>query len=162
MTEGRTQNASAEHELVLTRLMDVSKEKLYRCWTDPALLKQWFSPKPWTVSVAEVDVRAGGSSLIVMRSPEGQEFPNPGQYLEVVPNRKIVFTDAFTGGWVPKDGAPFFVGEVTFEDAGNGKTRYRATARHWTAEAKAQHEQMGFVPGWTMCARQLEELAKTL
>ena len=97
-----------------------------------------------------------------MKSPEGQEFPNPGQYLEVVPNRKLVFTDAFVGNWVPKDGPGFFVGEVSFEDAGNGKTKYTAKARHWTAEAKAQHEQMGFVPGWTQCAKQLEELAKTL
>ena len=74
----------------------------------------------------------------------------------------LVFTDAFTGNWVPKEGAPFMVAEITFEDAGPGKTKYTATARHWTAETKAQHEQMGFVPGWTQCARQLEELAKTL
>ena len=82
--------------------------------------------------------------------------------MEVIPNRKLVFTDAFTGNWVPKEGAPFFVGELTFEDAGPGKTKYTARALHWTAESKAQHEQMGFVPGWTQCAKQLEELAQTL
>ena len=97
-----------------------------------------------------------------MRSPEGQEIPNPGHYLEVVPNRKIVFTDAFVGNWVPREGAPFMVAEIHFEDAGPGKTKYTAIARHWTAESKAQHEQMGFVPGWTQCARQLEDVAKTL
>lgn len=152
----------AKHELVIELTLDAPKEKLYRCWTEADLLKKWFAPKPWTTPKAELDMRAGGASVITMRSPEGQEVPNPGVYLEVVPNRKLVFTDAFTAGWVPKDGAPFMVGEVTFEDAGPGKTKYIAKARHWTAEAKAQHEKMGFVPGWTMCARQLEELAKTL
>lgn len=151
-----------KHELVLELILDAPREKLYRCWTEPELMKKWFAPKPWTTPHVENELRAGGKSLVVMRSPEGQEFPNPGQFLELVPNRKIVFTDAFTGDWVPKDGAPFFVGEVTFEDAGPGKTRYRARALHWTDEAKTQHEQMGFIPGWTQCARQLEELAKTL
>ena len=90
-----------------------------------------------------------------MKSPEGQEMPNPGQYLEIIPNRKLVFTDAFVGNWVPKEGAPFMVAEINFEDAGPGKTKYTAKARHWTVEAKAQHEQMGFIPGWTICAKQL-------
>jgi len=153
---------SPKHELKIELILDAPKEKLYRGWTEPELMKQWFAPKPWTTPHAENDVRPGGASLVVMRSPEGQEFPNAGQYLEVIPNRKIVFTDAFTGNWVPKEGAPFFVGELTFEDAGPGKTKYTAIARHWTAEAKQQHEQMGFVPGWTQCARQLEEVAKAL
>jgi uncharacterized protein YndB with AHSA1/START domain len=151
-----------KHELVLELILDAPKEKLYRGWTEPELMKQWFAPKPWTTPKVEVDVRPGGKSSIVMRSPEGQDFPNPGQYLEVIPNRKIVFSDAFTGDWVPKDGAPFFVAEVSFEDAGVGKTKYTAKARHWTEEAKAQHEQMGFIPGWTMCAKQLEELCQKI
>ncbi len=150
------------HELVLELILDAPKEKLYRGWTEPELMKQWFAPRPWTTVRAETDVRPGGASLVVMRSPEGQEFPNPGQYLEVIPNRKLVFTDAFVGGWVPKEGAPFMVAEVNFEDAGVGKTRYTAKARHWSAEARTQHEQMGFMPGWTACAKQLEELAKAL
>ena len=153
---------AAAHELVIELILDAPKEKLFRCWTEAELLKQWFAPKPWTTPSAKMDVKPGGASLIIMRSPEGQEFPNAGQYLEVIPNAKLVFSDAFVGDWVPKEGAPFFVGVLTFEDAGPGKTKYTARARHWTAEAKAQHEQMGFVPGWTQCARQLEELAKTL
>jgi uncharacterized protein YndB with AHSA1/START domain len=150
------------HELVLELILDAPKEKLYRGWTEPELMKQWFAPKPWTTPKVVTDVRPGGATLVVMRSPEGQDMPNPGQWLEVIPNRKLVFTDAFTGDWRPKDGAPFFVAAIEFEDAGPGKTKYTARARHWTAEAKAQHEQMGFIPGWTICARQLEELAKTI
>src|ERR1700710_2417561 len=92
---------AAEHELVLPPLLDASPEKLYRCWTEPALLKQWFAPKPYTVPTAELDVRVGGASNIVMRSPDGVDMPTPGIYLEIVPNRKIVSTDAFGPGWVP-------------------------------------------------------------
>lgn len=149
------------NDLVLELTLDAPREKLYRCWTEPELMKQWFAPKPWTTPVVEVDVRPGGASNIVMRSPEGQDFPNPGVYLDVVPNERIIFTDAFSAGWKPA-GKPFFVGEITFTDLGAGKTKYRAVARHWTEESKQQHEAMGFHEGWKMCALQLEQLAKTI
>ncbi len=153
---------TAQNELVLELILDAKPENLYRCWTEAELLKQVFAPKPWTTPSAKMDVRPGGGSEITMRSPEGQEFPNKGQYLEVIPGKKLVFTDAFTGDWAPSENAPFFTAYITFEDAGSGKTKYTARARHWTEEAKAQHEQMGFIPGWTAVAKQMEELAKTL
>lgn len=153
---------SPKHELVLELILDCEPGDLYRCWTEAELIKQVFAPAPWTTPSAKVDVRPGGASEITMRSPEGQEFPNKGQYLEVVPGKKLVFTDAFTGDWVPSENAPFFTAVLTFEDAGNGKTKYTARARHWTEEAKQQHEQMGFIPGWTVVARQMEALAQTL
>lgn len=153
--------SSANHELVLSRVIDSPREKLYRCWTEPALLKQWFVPKPWTIAKAEVDVRPGGSSLIVMRSPEGQEMPNPGVFLEVVKNERLVLTDAYTSAWVPS-AKPFMTAIVTFEDLGGGKTRYTARALHWTAEDREAHEKMGFHEGWSTCADQLAALAKTL
>lgn len=151
----------SNNDLVLTRVMDVSREKLFRCWTEPELMKQWFAPRPWTTPQVEVDLRSGGSSLVVMRSPEGQDYPNPGVYLEVVKNEKIVFTDAYTKAWEPS-AKPFFTAIVTFEDLGGGKTRYTATARHWTAEDRATHEKMGFHEGWGQCADQLVDVAKTL
>lgn len=67
-----------QYELVITRDVPVPAAKLYQGWTDPALMKQWFVPKPWSIARIRIDVRAGGSSEIVMRSPEGQEFPNQG------------------------------------------------------------------------------------
>lgn len=151
-----------DHTLTLDLVLDAPADKLYRGWTEPELVKQWFAPKPWTTPHADMDVRPGGASLFVMRSPEGQDMPNPGQYLEVIPGRKLVFTDAFVGDWKPGAGVPFMVAEVTFEDLGDGRTRYRAVARHWSEEARVQHEKMGFREGWTICARQLEALAKTL
>ncbi len=148
------------HELKLTRLIDVPRHAIWRCWTEPELIKQWFTPRPWTTPVVEVDVRPGGASHMIFRGPEGEEFPNDGVYLEVVPDQRLVFTDAFRAGWVPS-AKPFMTGIIALDDEG-GKTRYTAMARHWTAEDKANHEQMGFHEGWGKATDQLEALARTL
>ncbi len=150
-----------DRELSLVRLIDAPRDRLYRCWTEPELLKQWFCPKPWTVPHAEMDVRPGGASFVLMRGPNGEEHPNRGVYLEVVPNARLTFTDAFVQAWVPSD-KPFMVGTITFEDAGDGRTRYTAVVRHWSAEDRATHEQMGFHQGWAAATDQLVELARTL
>ena len=154
------EKSATERELVLTRLIDVPREKLFRCWTEPELLKQWFAPLPYTTPHAELDARTGGSNYIIMRSPEGEDMPLRGVYLEVVKNERIVFTDAFTAAWQPSE-KPFFTGIVTFEDEG-GKTRYSARARHWTREDCEAHEKMGFHEGWGQCADQLAALAAKL
>lgn len=70
-----------DRELVLTRDIDAPREKLFRAWTQPELLKQWFAPLPFTTPHAELDVRPGGSSVIVMRGPDGTDYPNRGVYL---------------------------------------------------------------------------------
>lgn len=145
-----------DRDLVLTRLIDAPCERVYQAWTDPALLKQWFAPLPYTTPSAELDVRVGGRSLIVMRSPDGAEIPCPGIYLEVIPNRKLVSTDAYTGAWVPSE-KPFMTLVLTFEPD-NGQTRYTALVRHWTVADREAHEQMGFHQGWGLCADQLTAL----
>jgi uncharacterized protein YndB with AHSA1/START domain len=159
MRDAMTTNEApgAERELVLTRLIDAPRAKLWRAWTEPALLEQWFVPRPWTIARAELDVRPGGSCLVVMRDPEGNEFPNPGVYLEIVPEERLVLTDAYTRAWEPSE-KPFMTAIVTFADEG-GKTRYTARARHWTVADREAHEKMGFHEGWGRCADQLAELA---
>ena len=161
MTATAQSASSQDRELVLTRVIDVPRQKLYRCWTEPELLKQWFAPKPYTTPVARIDVRPGGASYIVMRDPQGNDLPNPGVVLEVVPNEKLVFTDAYTKAWEPSE-KPFFTAILTFEDLGGGKTRYTARARHWTAADRETHEKMGFHEGWGICTDQLAALARTL
>ena len=152
--------AGSDRELVLSRIIAAPREKLYRAWTEPELLKQWFAPAPYTTPVAELDVRSGGSCHIVMRDPDGHDLPNPGIYLEVVPNERIVFTDAYTAGWQPS-AKPFMTGIVTFEDAPGG-TRYTARVRHWSVDDRKAHEEMGFHEGWGQCADQLEALVAKL
>jgi len=152
---------TARHELVLMREIDAPREKIFRAWTDPELLKQWFCPKPWGVSHAELDVRTGGSSVIVMTGPNGEVVDNRGVYLEVVPNEKIVFTDAFKTAWIPSE-KPFMTGIVLLEPLGDGKTKYTAMARHWTEEDKKTHEAMGFHEGWGAATDQLAALVATI
>ena len=158
MTTTKTTTTTEGRDLILTRIIDAPREKVFKAWTDPALLKQWFSPLPWTISKAETDVRHGGSSLVVMRSPDGKEFPCPGVYLEVVKNERLVFTDAYTKAWEPSE-KPFMTVTLTFEDLG-GKTKYTALASHWTVADREAHEQMGFHQGWAQCAEQLAALVE--
>jgi uncharacterized protein YndB with AHSA1/START domain len=152
---------TTDRDLVLTRVFDAPPEQVYRAWVEPELLKQWFVPRPWTIAKVESDVRPGGASLIVMRDPEGNEYPNPGLYLEVVANERLVFTDAYTSAWELSQ-KPFMTVIVTFEPLEGGKTRYTALARHWTVEDRETHEKMGFHEGWGVCADQLAELLATL
>ncbi|MFN4143322.1 SRPBCC family protein [Aestuariivirga sp.] len=148
------------HELTFERLIDAPRSAVWRCWTEANLIKEWFTPRPWTTPVVEVDVRPGGVSRLVFRGPEGEEFPNQGVYLEVVPEERLVFTDAYTEAWQPSR-KPFMTAIVTFAEEG-GKTRYRARVRHWSAEDMAQHEAMGFHDGWGRAADQLEALARRI
>jgi len=147
---------SADRELVLTRLINAPRAKVYRAWTDPALLKQWFAPKPYTTPIVEIDVRPGGSAYFVMRGPDGKDLPNRGVYLEVVPNEKLVSTDAYVKAWEPSE-KPFMTLILTFEDE-DGKTRYTARVRHWSVADREAHEKMGFHEGWGLCTDQLEAL----
>lgn len=147
--------SASDRELVLTRLIDAPREKLYQAWTTPEILKQWFTPRPWTTPIAELDVRPGGANRVTMRDPDGKEFTYRGVYLEVVPNERLVYTDAYTEAWQPSD-KPFITVMLTFEEEG-GKTRYTARVRHWTAADCESHAKMGFHEGWGQCADQLAE-----
>jgi len=160
MTTSKATTSTEGRDLILTMMIDAPPEKVFRAWTEPELLKQWFAPLPWTVSRVETDVRAGGSSLVVMRSPEGVDYPNPGVYLEVVKNRRIVLTDAYKSGWQPPD-KPFMTAIITFEEV-DGGTKYIAIVRHWTDADREAHEKMGFHVGWPICAEQLAALVARL
>jgi uncharacterized protein YndB with AHSA1/START domain len=160
MSTHKTTTASDGRDLILTRIIDAPREKVFRAWTEPSLLKQWFTPAPFTTPTVETDVRPGGTSLIVMKGPDGKEFPNRGVYLEVVKNERLVFTDAFSKAWDPSD-KPFMTVALTFEDLG-GKTQYTARVRHWSVADRETHEKMGFHQGWPLCTEQLAALVSTL
>jgi uncharacterized protein YndB with AHSA1/START domain len=160
MTATAEATPTSDRELLLTRIIDAPRAKVFRAWTDPTLLKQWFAPLPYTTPVAELDVRPGGANLIVMRSPDGTELPHRGIYLEVVGNERLVLTDAYTEAWKPSE-KPFMTVILTFEDVG-GKTRYTARVRHWTVADREAHEKMGFHQGWGQCTDQLAALLAKL
>ena len=145
--------------IVMVRDFDAPRDRVLRAWTDPELLKQWFAPLPYTTPEAVLDLRPGGSNLIVMQGPDGTQMPNRGTYLEVTPSRRLVFTDAYTGDWQPREGKPFMTVVLTFDDEG-GQTRYTARVLHWTAEDRETHETMGFHQGWAICTEQLAALVE--
>ncbi|MFL0413149.1 SRPBCC family protein [uncultured Sphingomonas sp.] len=145
------------NELRITRLIDAPVSTVWRAWTDH--FTEWFVPRPWTVELVEMDLRPGGRSAMIMRGPDGEENPSEGVYLEVVPEQRIVSTDAFAPGWVPQ--GPFMLRIDEFADEG-GNTRYNAIARHWTEDARDQHAAMGFEPGWNAATDQLEEVVRRI
>ena len=145
------------HELSITRETHVPREKLYAGWTTPELYPQWFCPKPWYVSEVKMDLRPGGGGEKIFHGPDGETFVSRGVYLEIVPNEKLVFTDAFTADWQPNPDF-MFVTILIFEPLPNGGTRYTARARHWTKEATEKHAAMGFEAGWNKAFDQLVEL----
>lgn len=150
-----------ECTLTLERTLKAPREKVWRCWTEADLLMQWYCPKPWRVSQAELDVRSGGQNKVIMQGPNGEEMAVPGIYLEVEIGRRLVFTDAFERAWIPS-GKAFMVAEITFSDTPEGHTHYLARARHWNAADCETHKKMGFHEGWGIAADQLEALAQTL
>ncbi|HNK57481.1 MAG TPA: SRPBCC family protein [Leptospiraceae bacterium] len=148
-----------ERELVLERIVLAPAEVIWKCWTNSEHLKPWFCPKPWLVTDCRIDLRAGGEFYTLMKSPDGEEHPNHGICLEIIPNQKFVFTDAYTAGWIPSKN-PFFTGIIELESLSNGKTKYTARARHWTLENCKQHSEMGFYSGWGIALDQLLDYIK--
>lgn len=155
------QGLQGEHVLKLERTLAAPRAAVWRCWTEPELLMQWFCPKPWTVPEADFDLRVGGRMNTVMAGPSGERMANKGVWLEVEPMRRLVFTDAFTEGFVPAP-EPFVTSVVELADAANGHTHLTWSARHASAEATAKHLEMGWEMGWNAGADQLDALAQTL
>lgn len=152
-------NIDPELDLVLERTIDVPPHLVWEAWTTPEHLKEWFVPRPWTVSHCEIDLRPGGICRTVMRSPEGEDFDNVGSYLEVVENRRLVFTDTLLPGFRPAPN-PFFTAIITLEPHGEGGTKYVAYAIHGSAENREKHAEMGFHEGWGTVLDQLVEYVK--
>ncbi len=157
----------SEFDLVLDRTLNAPRDLVWKAWTDVEHLKQWFAPKPYEVADLELDLRPGGIFRLRMTGPDGFDtgHGNPGCVLEVVPGEKLVWTSALAPEYRPAEmgeGCESFpmTAVITFADAGDGKTAYRAVALHKSAADRDTHEQMGFHDGWGTCATQLEELAQ--
>ena len=112
---------ASPHVLTLERTLVAPRAALWRCWTEPELIQQWFCPVPWRVTEVQADLRAGGASFTRMQGPgpDGQPMTQdcPGCYLLIEPMQRLVFTDAFVGDWMPGSNKPFMVGDIRFADA---------------------------------------------
>ena len=160
MTSATLFTRNPKLDLVLERVVDVPRELVWAAWTKPEHLMKWFTPAPWTTTDCEIDLRPGGIFRTTMRSPEGEEFPNIGCYLEVVPNERLVFTDALLPGYRPAE-EPFFTAIVMLEPHGTG-TRYTAIGLHRDEAGRKKHEEMGFHEGWGKALDQLVAVVKKM
>ena len=155
-------------DLSFERVVDVPPELVWLAWTTPKLLKQWFTPAPWTTVDCEIDLRPGGIFRTVMRSPEGQEISNLGCYLEVVKGERLVWTNVLAAGYRPTnrpaDGSCVefaFTAVISFEPHAKG-TKYSALVIHGDEETRKKHDAMGFQDGWGKALDQLVALAKSM
>lgn len=154
---GLTHPADPQFDLVFERTVEVSPELVWAAWTQPEHVKKWFTPAPWQTVDCEIDLRPGGIFRTVMRSPEGQEHANVGCYLELVENRKLVWTSALKPGYRPHDTSRFpfvFTAILAFEPHGAG-TKYVARVLHGDELGRKKHEEMGFHAGWGKALDQL-------
>lgn len=140
-------------DLILDRVVHVPCELVWKAWTVPEHLMPWFCPKPWQTTAAEIDLRPGGAFRNTMCGPNGEVMHNTGTYLEVVEQRRLVFTDALGPGFRPQ-ATPFMTAVLTFTPEGSG-TRYHAHVMHASTAERDRHEAMGFTNGWGTALDQL-------
>jgi uncharacterized protein YndB with AHSA1/START domain len=151
-------------DLVLERIVDVPPALVWAAWTTPQHVLKWFTPAPWKTVDCKIDLRPGGMFFTMMRSPERQEFPNVGCYLEIVKNERLVWTLALEPGFRPSNlpiGVPVFTAVISMEPKGKG-TKYTALAMHQDAAGRKRHEDMGFHDGWGKATDQLVEAMKAV
>ncbi|MDE1925098.1 MAG: SRPBCC domain-containing protein [Patescibacteria group bacterium] len=150
-----------EKEITITRLFDASRERVWKAWTDPERLSQWWGPRGVTNPVCEVDPRVGGAVHIVMLAGKelgalaGQRWPMQGTFLEVVEPERLDFEN----NAVAEDGTVMLEGETTvvLEDMG-GKTRLTLTTRAKGMVPQAPQMLEGMEAGWTQSIDKLGEL----
>ena len=143
------------HQLSITRLIAAPPARVWDVLVNRQ--EEWWCPKPWQARIQHQDRRAGGVCEMTFYGPDGEEMPQNGIYLAFEEGRRFATTDAVTGDLEPS--GPFMIGIWEVAPEGDG-TRYTATARHWTEEARRQHAEMGFEEGWNACADQLQALCE--
>lgn len=152
-------------DLVLERIVDVPCELVWKAWTQPEHLMVWFCPKPWQTTECEIDLRPGGLFRTVMSSPDGEKHDTRGCYLEIIENRKLVWTDALDADYRPNpvgnaciDGR--FTAALFLEPHAKG-TKYTVVAMHGNEDVCKQHNERGFEGGWGTALEQLVAYVKT-
>lgn len=146
---------SAEREIVVSRLIDAPAHVVFDAYADPEKVKRWFGPKGYPLTHCEMDFRVGGRFRFAMTGPDGTQNPFfGGEYLEIVPNRKIVFTNGFEG-----PGAIRTVVTYTYEELG-GKTNFTITTLFEKAEDRDEYVRLGFEIGTNSSIDNLEAVVR--
>ncbi len=152
-----TVTGTAEREIILTRLVNAPRELVFKAWTQPEHLAQWFGPDGFTLTVNRMEVRNGGTWLMTMHGPDDTDYPNRMIFSEIVPPERLVYTQ---DSGMDDDPAQFHV-TVTLDNEG-GKTRLTMRALFSTAEEREKVvREHGAIEGGNQTINRLEEhLAK--
>ena len=153
----QTATATADRELILSRVIDAPRELVFRMWTDPAHLAKWWGPQGFTNPVCEIDFRPGGVLRIVMRAPDGTDYPMGGVFREIIEPERLVFTNCAldSDGNVLLDG----VTVVTFAEQG-GKTKLTVQTHAVALAPAAVRYLEGMQAGWEQTLDGLEQHAQ--
>lgn len=162
-------NFNPELDLMLERIVDVPRELVWQAWTTPEKLMPWFCPLPWKTVACEIDLYPGGRFHTTMQSPEGQQFPSDGCYLEVIPNQRLTWTNALEPGFRPAkqpeaspghECAEFLMTATIMLEPHEKGTKYTALVQHQSVEARIAHVNMGFEEGWGTALDQMVTMIK--
>jgi uncharacterized protein YndB with AHSA1/START domain len=148
-------------DLTLARVIRAPRATVWRAWTDPTRLAQWWIPAPSRCKVDRLEVRPGGA-FVTQLSDDGADFvPHmDAAFLVVDELERIVFTNAIDSAWRPAEAAPVaMTAEITLRDHPDG-TDYRIVVRHGDPAARALHEKLGFEDGWGTVTAQLADMAE--
>lgn len=136
---------SDKPEFTLERIFDAPRELVYKIWTEPQFVQQWWGVDGSTIVVCELDVRPGGTFRIDMQASDGNVYVNRGVYVEIVPNERIVSKDIRDGQVLPGN-LPAGTHTVTFSDV-NGRTRVNLTSSFDTIEQRDMMAGFGMIDG---------------
>ena len=154
---GNEADAPSEREVTVVRVYDVPARLVFKAWSEPEHIKKWFGPEGWPVTMAEIDFRVGGRYRLAMTGPSGEENdPFGGEYLEIVPNRKLVFEDAFE-----KPGSPKMLWTVNLDES-DGKTAMTLQILFWSIAMKDEYLGYGMMEGLTSSLDQLSGVVHAL
>lgn len=147
----------ADREILIRRRFDIPARYLFLAWSKPEHMTKWFGPKGWPLTMCEMDFRVGGSFRFAMTGPTGrQNAPFGGKYLEITPDRKIIYDNGFE-----TPGAERMVVTVTFDEM-DGNTTLTIHTLFASAAMKEMHVRGGYVQGVGSGLDQLADLVKTM
>jgi uncharacterized protein YndB with AHSA1/START domain len=146
----------ADDQILITREFDAPKHLVYRAWTEPDLVRRWWTANRGEMTVAEIDLRVGGTWRYVMVADGGIEVAFHGEYREIVPNERIVSTEVFEG--MPDAEA---LDTLTFTEE-DGRTTITILVQHQNKEHRDAHIESGMEAGLQDALDLLEQVAISL
>jgi uncharacterized protein YndB with AHSA1/START domain len=146
-------------QILITREFDAPRHLVYKAWTTPELVKRWWHANRGEMTVAEIDLRVGGRWRYVLVMPDGMEAGFHGEYREIVPDERLVSTEAYEG--IPDADAHAALDTLTLVEV-DGRTTMTVLVEHRTKEGRDAHIESGMEAGMQDALDRLEEVALSL